>query len=365
MIGEEITLKGVRKSYGSTVAVEPLNLEITAGEFVSILGPSGSGKTTLLTMIAGFEYPDEGRISVGNRDITRVVPNKRGIGMVFQKYALFPHLTVAENVAFPLRMRRQSPHDIRTRVAAALDIVQLSAFAARYPHELSGGQQQRVAVARALVFRPPVLLMDEPLGALDKKLRESMQFEIKALQKSLGVTVVYVTHDQEEALTMSDRVAVMAGGKLAQIGSPHELYDEPRDSFVADFIGKMNFVPGRVIGREADEMIIRAASSELFRLNARKLAGKQDQLVQLAFRPERARLVRKSQARPGALGGTVSASVFVGSHHMYVVDVSGDDTRPVHVQAEPGSDVRFSAGDEVEILPDPAHLTAFPLVEVR
>lgn len=363
MIGEKVTLRGLRKSYAGALAVERLSLDIGAGEFVSILGPSGSGKTTLLTMIAGFEYPDGGTISVGDRDITRVAPNRRGIGMVFQRYALFPHLTVADNIAFPLRMRRQPSADVKASVAAALDLVQLSNFAGRYPHELSGGQQQRVAVARALVFRPPVLLMDEPLGALDKKLRESMQFEIKALQQNLGVTVVYVTHDQEEALTMSDRVAVMAGGNLVQIGSPQDLYERPRDGFVADFIGKMNFVAGHIVGVEADETIVKAATGALFRVKGGQSSVKQSQPVQLAFRPERARLMTKEEARPDAIGGTVAASVFVGAHHMYVVDIG--HARQVHIQADTSATTRFSTGDEVDILPDLAHLAAFPQAEAR
>ncbi len=365
MIGERVTLRGLRKSYAGALAVERLSLDIAAGEFLSILGPSGSGKTTLLTMIAGFEYPDEGTISVGVRDITRVVPNRRGIGMVFQKYALFPHLTVAENIAFPLKMRRQPSGDIKADVAAALGLVQLSDFAGRYPHELSGGQQQRVAVARALVFRPPVLLMDEPLGALDKKLRESMQFEIKALQQNLGVTVVYVTHDQEEALTMSDRVAVMAGGNLVQVGSPQDLYERPRDSFVADFIGKMNFVAGHVVGVEADETIVRTAPGGLFRVKGRTAGARQAQSVQLAFRPERARLMAKEEGRPHAIGGTVAASVFVGTHHMYVIDIAAGDARQLHVQAETSATMRFSTGDKVDVIPDLSRLVAFPLAEAR
>ncbi|KSV75608.1 hypothetical protein N185_17360 [Sinorhizobium sp. GW3] len=346
------------------MAVEGLSLDIEAGEFISILGPSGSGKTTLLTMIAGFEYPDKGTISVGDKDITRVAPNRRGIGMVFQRYALFPHLTVAQNIEFPLKMRHQSSNDIRTNVAAALELVQLSAFATRYPHELSGGQQQRVAVARALVFRPPVLLMDEPLGALDKKLRESMQFEIKSLQQDLGVTVIYVTHDQEEALTMSDRVAVMAGGHLVQIGSPRDLYERPRDSFVADFIGKMNFVPGRIVGFEGDETIVRTLPTGLFRLKGRTADAKPEQYVQVAFRPERARLVPAGGARPDAICGTVAANVFVGAHQMYVVDLA-HGARPVHIQAEAAATTRFSIGDTVDVLPEYAHLAAFPQAEVR
>ncbi len=221
MIGQYLSLVGLEKHFGSVRAVTSLSLEISAGEFVSLVGPSGSGKTTALNMIAGFEGPSAGKIVIGGRDVTHVAPNRRGIGMVFQKYALFPHLTVHQNIAFPLRMRgRSNKTRIATRVEEMLELVQLSSYGERYPQQLSGGQQQRVALARALAFEPPVLLMDEPLGALDKKLREAMQFEIKRLQERLGATVVYVTHDQDEALTMSDRVAVMAGGELMQFGPP-------------------------------------------------------------------------------------------------------------------------------------------------
>lgn len=220
MIGAPVFIDRIGKVYGSQTAVGAVTLDVPAGEFLSILGPSGSGKTTLLTMIAGFESPSAGRIIIDGRDVTAVSPDRRNIGMVFQRYALFPHLTVAENIAFPLKMRGVRKDLRAERVGRALDLVQLPDYAKRYPHELSGGQQQRVAVARAIVFEPPVLLMDEPLGALDKKLRESMQIEIKQLQRRLGATVIYVTHDQEEALTMSDRIAVMAKGQLAQLGTP-------------------------------------------------------------------------------------------------------------------------------------------------
>ncbi|RVD68567.1 ATP-binding cassette domain-containing protein, partial [Mesorhizobium sp. M4A.F.Ca.ET.029.04.2.1] len=209
MKGEGVTVRRLAKRYGSVTAVEDVSVDVKPGEFLSLLGPSGSGKTTLLMMIAGFELPTAGLIEIGATDITHVAPNKRNVGMVFQKYALFPHMSVSANVAFPLRMRKMDRAQIKRRVSEALAMVQLDDYGSRMPSQLSGGQQQRVALARALVFEPPVLLMDEPLGALDKKLREQLQIEIKTLQQRLGVTVIYVTHDQEEALTMSDRIAVM------------------------------------------------------------------------------------------------------------------------------------------------------------
>ena len=243
MTSAAIRLEQVTKTFdGRVVAVDDVTLDIAAGEFFSLLGPSGCGKTTSLRMIAGFEHPDSGRIQVGGRDITDLPVHRRDMGMVFQSYALFPHRTVAENVAFGLRMREVPKPEIARRVKAALAQVALTGLEERKPSQLSGGQQQRVALARALVVEPPVLLCDEPLGALDRKLRQQMQFELKELQKRLGVTLVFVTHDQEEALAMSDRIAVMNKGRVEQVGSPTEIYERPRTRFVADFIGEINIL---------------------------------------------------------------------------------------------------------------------------
>lgn len=243
MTSAAIKLDQVTKTFdGRVMAVDAVTLDIAAGEFFSLLGPSGCGKTTSLRMIAGFEHPDSGRVHVGGKDITDLPVHRRDMGMVFQSYALFPHRTVAENVAFGLRMREVPKPEIERRVAAALEQVALTGFENRKPGQLSGGQQQRVALARALVVEPPVLLCDEPLGALDRKLRQQMQFELKELQKRLGVTLVFVTHDQEEALAMSDRIAVMNGGKVEQVGTPTEIYERPRTRFVADFIGEINIL---------------------------------------------------------------------------------------------------------------------------
>ncbi len=245
MTSAAIKLDQVTKTFdGRVMAVDAVTLDIAAGEFFSLLGPSGCGKTTSLRMIAGFEHPDSGRVHVGGKDVTDLPVHRRDMGMVFQSYALFPHRTVAENVAFGLRMREVPKPEIERRVAAALAQVALTGFETRKPGQLSGGQQQRVALARALVVEPPVLLCDEPLGALDRKLRQQMQFELKELQKRLGVTLVFVTHDQEEALAMSDRIAVMNGGKVEQVGTPTEIYERPRTRFVADFIGEINILEG-------------------------------------------------------------------------------------------------------------------------
>ena len=243
MTSATIRLEQVTKTFDGRVrAVDGVTLDIAAGEFFSLLGPSGCGKTTSLRMIAGFERPDSGRVHVAGRDITDLPVHRRDMGMVFQSYALFPHRTVAENVAFGLRMREVPKPEIARRVAAALAQVALTGMEDRKPAQLSGGQQQRVALARALVIEPPVLLCDEPLGALDRKLRQQMQFELKELQRRLGVTLVFVTHDQEEALAMSDRIAVMNQGKVEQVGAPTEIYERPRTRFVADFIGEINLL---------------------------------------------------------------------------------------------------------------------------
>src|ERR1700741_3011146 len=237
----------VQKSYdGETLVVKSLNLDIARGEFLTLLGPSGSGKTTTLLMLAGFEVPTYGGILLDGRSIDRMPPHKRDIGMVFQNYALFPHMTVEENLAFPLQVRKMAKAEIESRIKRALEMVQLGPYGKRRPSQLSGGQQQRVALARALVFDPNLVLMDEPLGALDKQLREKMQIEIKHIHQDLGVTVVYVTHDQSEALTMSDRIAVFNEGEIQQLATPGDLYEQPQNSFVAQFIGENNKLDGRV-----------------------------------------------------------------------------------------------------------------------
>src|SRR5215475_7182226 len=241
-----IALRGVSKHYGEERVVDKLSLAISPGEFFTFLGPSGSGKTTTLMMIAGFAALDEGAIDVDGADLSMVPPQQRGFGMVFQNYAIFPHLNVFENVAFPLRARRKPEPAIRELVAWALDLVQLGAFAGRFARQLSGGQQQRVAIARAIVFEPRIVLMDEPLGALDKNLRYDMQVEIKEIQRRLGMTVVYVTHDQEEAMNLSDRIAIMNRGRIEQVGTPSEVYQRPDNSFVGRFLGEANLLEGNV-----------------------------------------------------------------------------------------------------------------------
>jgi putative spermidine/putrescine transport system ATP-binding protein len=242
-----VRLDAVEKSYGSVRALAPTSLEIQKGEFVTLLGPSGSGKTTMLNLICGSIPPSSGTISIGGRDVTRLPPSKRQLGMVFQNYALMPHMTVFENIAFPLRVRRRSEAEIRRKVDNVLDVVKLAGFGDRKPKELSGGQQQRIAIARCLVYDPDLILMDEPLGALDKKLRDQLQLEIKRIHQTLGVTLLYVTHDQSEALVLSDRICLMNGGQVEQIGTPDDLYFRPRTMFAADFLGESNILDASIV----------------------------------------------------------------------------------------------------------------------
>lgn len=355
MKGESVTVRELAKRYGSVTAVEGVSVDVKAGEFLSLLGPSGSGKTTLLMMIAGFELPTSGLIEIGARDLTYVAPNKRNVGMVFQKYALFPHMSVDDNVAFPLRMRKVNKAEITRRVGEALAMVQLDAYGSRMPTQLSGGQQQRVALARALVFEPPVLLMDEPLGALDKKLREQLQIEIKTLQQRLGVTVIYVTHDQEEALTMSDRIAVMKDGQVAQIGSPASLYSEPASPFVADFIGKMNFLPVEYLGSEKAGHQIRVTDASTLSVT-RSLNGHAFELspglsLQAAIRPENISLAARGSGGPDAIAGTVDTSIYLGTHQILLVNIDGRNGPPLHIQTSASLDLSaFARGDAVDIL---------------
>src|SRR5215470_15123859 len=264
--GARLELRDLTKAFGGVTAVDRVSLDVPAGSFVSLLGPSGSGKTTTLNLIAGFLSADSGDILFDGGSVAGVSPHRRNIGMVFQSYSLFPHMTVADNVAFPLRMRTTlSREAAQARVAEMLGLVQLSHLAKRYPRQLSGGQQQRVAMARALVSYPRLLLMDEPLGALDKKLREQMQIEIKQIHRSVGTTVVYVTHDQAEALTMSDIVVVMHQSRIAQVGSPRALYESPANLFVADFLGDSNLLPGRIVETAGGQAIIELGNGQVVR----------------------------------------------------------------------------------------------------
>ncbi|TRX75069.1 ABC transporter ATP-binding protein [Pseudomonas mangiferae] len=318
-----VSFRGVQKSYdGETLIVKDLNLDIRKGEFLTLLGPSGSGKTTSLMMLAGFETPTHGEILLAGRSINNVPPHKRDIGMVFQNYALFPHMTVAENLAFPLSVRGFAKPDVAERVKRALSMVQLEAFAGRYPAQLSGGQQQRVALARALVFEPQLVLMDEPLGALDKQLREHMQMEIKHIHERLGVTVVYVTHDQGEALTMSDRVAVFHQGEIQQIAPPRELYESPRNTFVAHFIGENNRLSGHLLSRDGERCLVNLPRGERVEALAVNV-GQPGEPVSLSIRPERVRLNGASESCPNRFSGRVAEFIYLGDHVRIRLEVCG------------------------------------------
>jgi putative spermidine/putrescine transport system ATP-binding protein len=318
-----VSFRGVQKSYdGEALIVKDLNLDIRKGEFLTLLGPSGSGKTTSLMMLAGFETPTAGEIQLAGRSINNVPPHKRDIGMVFQNYALFPHMTVAENLAFPLSVRGLSKTDIAERVKRVLGMVQLDSFASRYPAQLSGGQQQRVALARALVFEPQLVLMDEPLGALDKQLREHMQMEIKHIHQRLGVTVVYVTHDQGEALTMSDRVAVFHQGEIQQIADPRTLYESPKNTFVANFIGENNRLTGRLLSRAGEQCVVGLPRGEKVTALAVNVGQIGDE-VTLSIRPERIRLNGHSDECANRFTGRVAEFIYLGDHVRVRLEVCG------------------------------------------
>jgi putative spermidine/putrescine transport system ATP-binding protein len=290
MPASNLHISGLCKRYGDFVALAPTDLDVAAGEFLTLLGPSGSGKTTLLSLIAGLSQPDEGRITLNDKDITFGAPYERDIGMVFQNYALFPHMTVAENIAFPLQMRRADSRTTRDKVAKALDMVHLPHVAGRYPRELSGGQQQRIALARCMVYQPSIILMDEPLGALDKKLRDHMQLEIKRIHRELGTTIVYVTHDQEEAMTMSDRICLMNKGEIAQLGTPADLYFRPNSVFVADFLGESNLIDATVTLRNGDHVNVSVDGRDHGRAMAYDASIKAGQNVKLMLRPQNLRV---------------------------------------------------------------------------
>jgi spermidine/putrescine ABC transporter ATP-binding subunit len=347
----QLELHNVFKLFGSVKAVDDVSLNIEHGEFLTLLGPSGSGKTTTLNMIAGFEIPTRGDILLENEDITTVAPNRRGIGMVFQNYALFPHMTVFDNIAFPLKMRKITSDKIRAMTGEALELVELSGFDPRYPHQLSGGQQQRIALARAIVFHPKILLMDEPLGALDKKLRDHMRLEIKHLQESLNITVIYVTHDQEEALTMSDRIAIMNEGQIVQIDTPVELYESPVNLFVADFIGESNFLQGRVAETDSDKTAIetRQGLKVWVRKSSQMESGEE---ISVAVRPEKIQILASEQDGPNEIvnrfTGRIEEIVYLGEAKIYRVSLAPDVIIEAKVQSGPGAQ-KYNTGDKIVV----------------
>jgi spermidine/putrescine ABC transporter ATP-binding subunit len=338
-----VTLHGVSKSYGPVTALRPLDLTIPQGEFLTLLGPSGCGKTTTLRLIAGFIEPSAGRIRFGGDDVTDLPPQKREIGMVFQDYALFPHMTIADNIGFALTERGVAAREIRKRVGEMLDLIRLPDVANRYPAQLSGGQQQRVAVARAVAHSPRVLLMDEPLGALDLKLREAMQNEISAIQHALKITTVYVTHDQTEAMSMSDRIAVMNDGRIEQIGTADEIYERPTTRFVADFVGQINLLDGEFAGRAGGFAAVSVAGGTVRAPDVAGAAG----VVSVGVRPEQMALLPEGAAPAAganALPGTVAHRQFAGNRIKMDVELGGSkrvtvETHPNQAPIEQGARV--------------------------
>jgi putative spermidine/putrescine transport system ATP-binding protein len=331
-----LRLRNVVKSYdGKTNAVDDVTIDIERGEFITFLGPSGSGKTTTLLMIAGFEYPTSGVIELDGRDLVLSKPYERNIGMVFQNYALFPHMTAAKNVLFPLKMRHFPKHDMQARVDKILALVGLSRFSDRYPRELSGGQQQRVALARGLVFNPDVLLLDEPLGALDKNLREQMQVEIKRIHREVGITMVYVTHDQTEAMTMSDRIAVFSNGQLEQVGSPLDVYNRPISRFVAEFVGDSNFFAGQI--DSARPGWVELSGIGPVRIAPKEAASVTAGEVDVMIRPERLRLraVGQTDGTDNEFAMTVDEIINYGDSMLAIGNTHGLPLRARIVGSEP------------------------------
>jgi spermidine/putrescine transport system ATP-binding protein len=364
--GPDIALEGVTKRFGDHVAVDDLTLGIERSSFFALLGPSGCGKTTTLRMIGGFEDPSAGRVRLGGEDVTDVPPYRRDVNTVFQSYALFPHLTVEKNVGFGLRERKVPGDEARRRVGEALELVQLQGLGQRRPAQLSGGQQQRVALARALVNRPRALLLDEPLGALDLKLRKQLQIELSRIQRDVGVTFVHVTHDQEEAMSMADRIAVMNEGRIEQLGSATELYEQPRTEFVANFLGVSNLLDARVVQRDGAEAQVETAGGARLRVPVARLDGVDIAAMRVGVRPEKItlRAVDQHSDPPGlgsdpavnTLRGRVTDASFLGTSTSYVVRTDGDADMTVYAQNAGGSALEtLGPGREVALAWDPTH----------
>ena len=354
-----VSFKNIQKTYdGIRPVVKDLNLDIKEGEFVTLLGPSGSGKTTSLMMLAGFETPTHGEIYLNDKPLHNLAPHKRNIGMVFQNYALFPHMTIEQNLAFPLSVRKMNSVDKKHKVSRALDMVKLTEFAKRYPAQLSGGQQQRVALARALVFDPKLVLMDEPLGALDKQLREHMQLEIKHLHQQLGLTVVYVTHDQSEALTMSDRVAVFNDGVIQQIDTPTAIYEAPNKSFVAQFIGENNTLLGTFMYCDEQYAVARLDDGSLIRAVPVAECQPGDQ-VALCIRPERV-VVGTAGSTP--LTARIQEYIYLGDHVRMITEIAGQPNFMVKLPASHMNN-SWTVGSSISLSWSPEHIRALDVTK--
>ncbi|MFD2238174.1 ABC transporter ATP-binding protein [Aureimonas populi] len=331
---QPLRLTQISKNFGAVQALKPLDLHVEPQEMIALLGPSGCGKTTTLRIIAGFENPDTGSVHIGDRDVTDLPPHRRGLGMVFQNYSLFPHMTVGENIAFGLKMRGIGKSDRTARTRSALSMVRLAQYEDRSIHQLSGGQQQRIALARSLVTDPAVLLLDEPLGALDKNLRESMQFELREIQNRLGITAIIVTHDQEEALTMSDRVAVMLDGQIVQISAPIDIYERPNSRFVSEFLGTANIFSGRAIGQAGDKVLVTLDENGARIPTHASSQVPEGASVKIAVRPERMRF----HDGPDGVAAKVRGVVFRGSYYAYELELPGRED-PIYVYSGEREDI--------------------------
>ena len=354
----DIHLEEVTKRFGETVAVDRLTLSIERGAFYALLGPSGCGKTTTLRMIGGFEDPTEGRIYLGGDEVTELPPYRRDVNTVFQSYALFPHLSVERNVSFGLERRRTTRDETRRRVGEALEMVQLGGYHKRKPAQLSGGQQQRVALARALVNRPRALLLDEPLGALDLRLRKQLQIELKRIQQEVGITFVHVTHDQEEAMSMADTIAVMSEGRIEQAGSAADLYERPRTAFVANFLGQSNLIEGRLRGTDGATATVETHDGAAVRVPADRVGPHGSDAVHVGVRPEKVTLlpIGADAGDANVLRGTVVVAAFLGVSIQYVVRAAGGEELTVFAQNTDGSEPEsFAVGREVQLTWNPHH----------
>jgi len=360
----DVRLERVTKAFGETLAVDDLSLDIAEGEFFSMLGPSGCGKTTTLRMIGGFEEPTRGTVYLGGRDVTDDPPYKRDVNTVFQSYALFPHLNVRENVAFGLKRRKVDQGDIDSRINDVMKLVDLQGFEDRMPPQMSGGQQQRVALARALVNSPKVLLLDEPLGALDLKLRKQMQLELKRIQQEVGITFIYVTHDQEEAMTMSDRLAVMRLGLIEQLGAPEDVYERPQTEFVAGFLGASNLLEGELKEQRNGTSTVLTAAGETFTVPSERVPADAGSTVKVGVRPEKISIAPESDPAPSgdnSVTGVLRMSTFIGVSHQYKIDGPGGSSLTVYVQnlgttpaPRPGDRVRLSWRPEYTFVVKPS-----------
>jgi spermidine/putrescine transport system ATP-binding protein len=356
----DVRLERVTKLFGDVAAVDDLSLDIEEGEFFSMLGPSGCGKTTTLRMIGGFEDPTYGTVYLGGRDVTDLPPYKRDVNTVFQSYALFPHLNVFENVAFGLRRRKVAKDEVGTRVKDAMKLVDLVGFEERKPPQMSGGQQQRVALARALVNHPKVLLLDEPLGALDMKLRKQMQLELKRIQQEVGITFIYVTHDQEEAMTMSNRFAVMRQGRIEQLGAPEDVYENPATEFVAGFLGASNLLEGEMKETTDGEATVSLAAGPVVRVPSTRIPSDAGSALKVGVRPEKITIM-KGELDPGPalnhIGGTVAMTTYIGVSHQYKVEAPGGAVLTAYVQ-NLGADEAPRQGEQVTLSWKPEHTFA-------